>query len=190
MLRAGASPNAANAEGTTPLYAGAQNEAIEMVRGLLEAGADPNVESKDESEGLPLCGAACWGSLETVVELLKHGADPNLREDGGTGATPLSWAATNGHADVARVLRDARGRTPLEAAEERAGKDVESELRHRLESKAGEGDEIVVRREPRGAGTELIEVMAYEPDGGGWGFELETGHAEIVALLRARAGEA
>ncbi|GAB2931405.1 ankyrin repeat domain-containing protein [Micromonospora polyrhachis] len=101
VLCAGADPNAADRDGTTPLYlASVQNRPL-AVRILLDAGADPNVESGHGEEGTPLTGAAAWGHTDVVRELLAHGADPNLREDHGCGLSPLDWAIRGGHAETA-----------------------------------------------------------------------------------------
>ncbi|MEU6328366.1 ankyrin repeat domain-containing protein [Streptomyces sp. NPDC047049] len=129
LLRQGASPSAASADGETPLYLASVNGHTDLVRLLLEAGAPPDAESRGEpgSSGLPLCAAACWDHFEAARELLAHGADPDRREDDGTGYSPLMWAAAGGHHRTARLLLGAeadpdarhRGRTPLMAAAER-----------------------------------------------------------------------
>ncbi|WP_169314280.1 ankyrin repeat domain-containing protein [Streptomyces piniterrae] len=127
LLRTGASPSAASADGETPVYLAAVSGAADIVRLLLEAGASPDEESRgDGSQGLPLCAAACWGHSAAVRELLSHGANPDLREDDGTGFTALLWAATGGHHETVQLLLEAdadpdagiRDRTPLMAAAE------------------------------------------------------------------------
>lgn len=108
LLRAGADPAAADADGTTPLYAASVQGAADIARKLLAAGAPPDAESAGPgAEGTPLCAAACWGHTETVRTLLAHGADPNLREDHGTGWTPLAWATAGPHPETVAVLRAA-----------------------------------------------------------------------------------
>lgn len=107
LLRKGAPPNAVGLTGTTAVYAAALHADPTVVRLLLEAGADPNVESTDDGEGTPLCAAACWGYDEVVRELLAHGADPGQREDGGRGYSPLLWASKNGHREAVRLLLEA-----------------------------------------------------------------------------------
>jgi ankyrin repeat protein len=62
LIRSGRGLNAANEYGTTPLYAAAVQGEAEIVRCLLEHGADPNAESFGETEGTPLCAAAAWGT--------------------------------------------------------------------------------------------------------------------------------
>ncbi|MFI7294069.1 ankyrin repeat domain-containing protein [Streptomyces sp. NPDC050121] len=106
LLRAGADPAVANADGTTPLYAASVHGAADTARRLLEAGAPADAESAGPgAEGTPLCAAACWGHTETVRILLAHGADPNLREDHGTGLAPLEWASAGPHPETVDVLR-------------------------------------------------------------------------------------
>ncbi|MGW6925329.1 ankyrin repeat domain-containing protein [Streptomyces sp. NPDC054950] len=108
LLRAGADPSTADAEGTTPLYAACVQGNADVARRLLEAGAPPDAESAGlGAEGTPLCAAACWGHIDAVRTLLAHGADPNLREDHGTGLTPLEWATAGTHPETVAVLRAA-----------------------------------------------------------------------------------
>ncbi|MBX6382297.1 MAG: ankyrin repeat domain-containing protein [Microbispora sp.] len=93
------------AQGTTPLYRAAVGGHHDIVRLLLEHGADPNRPSGGHEEGLPLCAAACWDHTETVQALLDGGADPNAAEEGGW--TALLWAAANGNLESADILLDA-----------------------------------------------------------------------------------
>ncbi|MER7723157.1 ankyrin repeat domain-containing protein [Streptomyces sp. NPDC096323] len=105
VLRAGADPERADREGTTPLYEASVRGMTDIVRLLLAAGAAPNAESSGlGAEGTPLCAAASWGHTETVRELLAHGADPNLREDHGTGWSPLKWATRHPHPETVDLL--------------------------------------------------------------------------------------
>ncbi|RPK42461.1 ankyrin repeat domain-containing protein [Streptomyces sp. ADI93-02] len=108
-LRAGASAESCDEEGTTALYLASVQDLPGAVRLLLAAGADPNRASGPESGDLPLCGAACGGHAEVVGALLSAGAEPDLSED--FGFTALRWAAGLGHAGVAETLL-ARGADP------------------------------------------------------------------------------
>ncbi|MEU4092198.1 ankyrin repeat domain-containing protein [Streptomyces sp. NPDC026673] len=110
LLRRGASPEHADPDGTTPLYAAAVDGAPAVAALLLAAGARPDTESGHGDEGTPLCAAACWGDTETVRQLLAHGADPGLREDHGAGLTPLEWAERGPHPETAELLRAAAAR--------------------------------------------------------------------------------
>lgn len=108
LLRRGAPVNAGDKHCTTPLYKAAVQGETEIVRMLLEVGADPNRESGGEDEGTPLCAAASWGYTEIVRLLLQHGADPNAIETPNKGPmTALKWATRNGHDDVVAILVEA-----------------------------------------------------------------------------------
>ncbi|MEV5157347.1 ankyrin repeat domain-containing protein [Streptomyces sp. NPDC053728] len=101
-LRAGASAESSDSEGTTALYLASVQDLPGTVRLLLAAGADPNRASGPEAGDLPLCGAACGGHTEVAGALLSAGADPDRSEE--FGFTALHWAAGLGHAGVAEVL--------------------------------------------------------------------------------------
>ncbi|MEO3784521.1 ankyrin repeat domain-containing protein [Actinocorallia sp. B10E7] len=103
LLAEGAEVDGPDEGGTTALYAASVAGQTEVVRALLEAGADPDRPSLGDSDGLPLCGAACWGHEETVTALLEGGADADRTEP--RGWTALKWAASGGHTGtVARLL--------------------------------------------------------------------------------------
>jgi len=107
-LRSRADPNLADRNHGTPLYQASVHGRTEIVRLLVRAGAEPNMESIGVgSDGLPLCAAACWGHTATVRELLAAGADPNAREDHGEGYTPSEWAARGGWTQTLAVLQAA-----------------------------------------------------------------------------------
>src|SRR5262249_16258762 len=143
----------------TPLRWAAAHGHSGVARTLLGAEADPNLRS-------PLPEAARRGSLATVRVLLDHGADPEQR--------------------------DPEGRTALQIADQWAGRDVEAERVARVDLLAGtlesgrKGAEVTTTRTPLPDGTELVSVRASFPDGAATGADLETGHAEIAALLRTR----
>jgi uncharacterized protein len=104
LVRAGADPDRPDRAGSTPLYRASVQDRAANVRVLVAAGADPDRESGAGDEGLPLCGAACWGHHAVVRELLAAGADPGLREDGGRGRTAREWAEAGGHRRTAELM--------------------------------------------------------------------------------------
>ena len=73
LIAQGVDVNRRDRGGTAPIYLVAGN--AEKARLLLDAGADPNVQSP---EGTALGFAASWGMDEAVEVLLACGADPNL----------------------------------------------------------------------------------------------------------------
>ena len=104
LIRAGASPAAANREGATPLMLAALNGSAPMIEKLVKAGADVNAKFT-RYEDTALMMAARTGKADAVRILLDSGAKVDSTETWG-GTTPLMWAASEGHAAVARLLID------------------------------------------------------------------------------------
>src|SRR5581483_4993278 len=110
LLSRGADVNGPDKRGTTPLYKASVQGKTEIVRVLLDAGADPNLDSGGETEGTPLCAAAAWGHTDIVRLLLQSGADPNRVECANTHPTrALNWATRNGHGECVDLLLAAGG---------------------------------------------------------------------------------
>ncbi len=90
-----------NSLANTPLNAAAAGDHRDIVRLLLERGADPN--TRQHGAIAPLHSAAFNGDLEMVKLLLQHHADPGaITEDNRTAA---GMAEEKGHEDVAALLR-------------------------------------------------------------------------------------
>ncbi|HLG17644.1 MAG TPA: ankyrin repeat domain-containing protein [Blastocatellia bacterium] len=107
ILSAGGDVNlsAKNAMKVTALHAAAASGHTEMVRQLLERGADPNV--RQQAGFAPLHEAAASGLMEMAELLLAHGADVNARTD--DGKTPLAFALDRNRAEAAELLREHGG---------------------------------------------------------------------------------
>ncbi len=134
LLRAGADPNQTFEDGWTVLYAAIQQGSLEIVRLLLDAGANLEnptdetplcvaaehdrpeiarllidrgapIEPSDENTCFPLLEAAWYGSNEVVSLLLSAGADPNTRSK--SGSTPLGAAADGNRIESMRLLIEA-----------------------------------------------------------------------------------
>ncbi|HEX8457329.1 MAG TPA: ankyrin repeat domain-containing protein [Pyrinomonadaceae bacterium] len=89
-LAAGAKANASDAEGRPALILAAEGKSAEVVRVLVDAGADVN---RDWSgKGSPLCRAALFGRREIAEVLLAKRVEVNLLCDSDHGDTPLSDA--------------------------------------------------------------------------------------------------
>jgi uncharacterized protein len=82
---------------------------------LLDAGADPNVRSRNNFKVMPIHSAVAGRRGDVVAALLDAGADANVRQEGGW--TPLQSAASNGDAEsVERLL--AAGADPAASNDE------------------------------------------------------------------------
>ena len=88
-----------NSAGVT-LWNAAKLGDLEILRTLLEAGADPN--QPDDKSVMPLCWAAMAGQDEAVRLLINHGAELNGRN--GDGATPLHGAVFFGKRTIVDLL--------------------------------------------------------------------------------------
>jgi ankyrin repeat protein len=193
LVRAGADPDLlSEGEGEgAPLCGVALWGYVGRIRELLRLGANPDV--REEDGVTPLLYAAQLGRERAVRVLLDAGANPNATDD--YGATPLMRASSRGSVACVQILlaagadpqrRDSRGQTALDYALEWSDKDVAADLRDRVREFAERGSTIRTRRTPRADGTELITVSARRR-GSGFGSERQTGHREIVRLLRRRA---
>jgi ankyrin repeat protein len=92
---------AAYASGRTALHVAATHGRTEIVRLLLQKGADPNARDQDGSAPID---EAAWRGFRDIVALL---LDAGARIDGPqtkTGATPLNEAAFMGQAAVVELL--------------------------------------------------------------------------------------
>ena len=96
---------------------------LEIIRALLDAGANPEAKAKDEAT--PLHWACLQGNVEAArILLLEAGA--NIHAQDRVGWTALHYAAAKGHLDVVKVLVgrwcmkidavDNNGKTPLSIA--------------------------------------------------------------------------
>ena len=90
--------------GATPLYFAAEDGEVEVVRALVEAGANLNQVVLTDG-ATPLCIAAQNGEVEVVRALVEAGADINQAIT--DGATPLYIAAQKGEVEVVHVLVEA-----------------------------------------------------------------------------------
>ena len=101
MLYADCLPAACNYQ--TPLFGAASHGHDEIVKYLIQMGADPNKANKYGQ--LPMSAAAEEGHENVVRVFLDHGMDPDKAD--GYGLTALQRAAAEGHTNVVRMLLQA-----------------------------------------------------------------------------------
>ncbi|CAI5470684.1 unnamed protein product [Closterium sp. Yama58-4] len=100
LLKSGASVDAVDGEGATPLLAAADSGFANCVQLLLEVGAQP--DARDKVGVTPLIAAAYNGHEEALSALVRHGAGVDARSHGGV--TPLIAAAEGRHARCIHLL--------------------------------------------------------------------------------------
>lgn len=107
----------------TPLHVAVKEGDTELVKYLLEKGANPN--AKGAFGETPLHIAVDRGYLDIVKLLLENGADPNIQSNEGN--TPLHIAVISSSADIAyelishgakKDIKNNFGKTPLDLAME------------------------------------------------------------------------
>jgi ankyrin repeat protein len=103
LLRAGADPNTAGADGETALMTAARAGVVENVKALLLSGADVNASERWRSQ-TALMWAAAEGHADVIKTLLEVRVD--LKAKSRNGFTALLFAAREGHIDAARALLD------------------------------------------------------------------------------------
>jgi ankyrin repeat protein len=126
----GGAPLSHGPDGHTPLGLACFFGHQDIVRLLLEKGADVNAASKNAQRVAPLHAATARQDAEIVEALLRAGADPNRRQE--AGITPLHEAAAAGQDAIARLLvahgaqRDARAEDGRTAADHARAKEHEA----------------------------------------------------------------
>lgn len=102
LVNQGANINlaATNQMRVAPIHAAAAARQIEIVKMLVENGADVN--AKQQQGFVPLHAAAQNGDAEMTKLLLDHGADAKARSD--NGQTALDLAMLQGHAKAVELL--------------------------------------------------------------------------------------
>jgi len=107
LLERGADVNALG-RGLSPLMLSARNGRLDLVRLLLDWGADANTPDKDGTNAL--MHAAQVGSLDLATLLLDRRADVNARDEGGFSAlmyaAKLMYAPRQVHRDLVTLLLD------------------------------------------------------------------------------------
>jgi ankyrin repeat protein len=114
LLEHHADVNLKSITGKTPLYrlissvSSQEGKVVDIVRRLVEYGADPNIRDYDDSTALHQ--ASFHGSLEAAPLLLSYGAKLDGKDS--RGRTPFHVAASNGHDDITKLLLE-HGAVPL-----------------------------------------------------------------------------
>lgn len=112
LLAAGATVDAANHYGVTPLLQASRNGDVAVMQALLDAGAQP---TRWHAEGeTPLMAAARTGHVDAVQLLLSRGSFVNAT-DPFQEETALMWASAEGQLEVVKTLLGAGADPNLKA---------------------------------------------------------------------------
>lgn len=190
----------------TPLSSASRSGHLEVVRVLLQYGADTG--SNDERKSTPLHRASEGGHLAVARVLIKHGAKAGTQDV--DKSTPLHGASQGGHLDVCQVLldegADARAQdgdnsTPLHWASQGGHLDI---VRVLLENGADAWAEDVVRSTPlhaasQGGHLDVVRALldhganSYAQDEDKWTplhRASENGHLSVVRVLLEHGADA
>lgn len=100
LLGDGASPDAQDKAGFTPLHSAAQEYSVEAAAALLGAGATVDLQNGWGNTALFTAVGNSNGRGELIKLLRSHGADPHCVN--GSGQTPVGLARLIGNYDVAQ----------------------------------------------------------------------------------------
>ena len=173
------SPEAINTqddEGMTPLACAIVQEQTDVVRFLLDKGADPNIPNRNKLTPLDhACGRDKTIALPLVELLLAKGAEVNPTNE--PGHTPLSWAVSSDNTQLVKLLLD-RG------ADVKTKSDVGDTILH---SAADRGDaEIAALLIEHGADVNAKIIGGTTPlHNAAW-----NGREAVVKLLLSKGAEA
>jgi uncharacterized protein len=122
--------NAYASDGFQPLGLAAFFGHVEVVRFLLESGAEVNTPSQNGLKVTPLNSAAAGRHYEIALLLLEKGANPNLRQEGDF--VPLHAAAQNGQVEMVKVLLQYGADKDVKSAEGKTARDYALENGHKI----------------------------------------------------------
>lgn len=168
LLTAGAAPDSRDDEGTPALIIAVNAGRIDIVKRLVEAGADVNARRAAYFQSTALMEAGVRNDPELVTYLLDQGADLTMQDT--LGDTPLNWATYYGHLDLVKLYLE-RGADWSVASKQGSAVDIAMHRGHRdlvryfIEQGAGDpiGAEAValftaIRNDDAGKVEDLIEA--------------------------------
>lgn len=128
LLQAGVAPDSQDEEGTPALILAVNEGQNEIVKMLVEAGADINARRKAYFKSTALMEAGVRNDPELVQWLLDHGADLKMQDT--LGDTPLNWATYYGHQELVALYLD-RGADWSVASKQGTALDIAMHRGHR-----------------------------------------------------------
>lgn len=117
-------------DGFQPLGLAAFFGHVEVVRFLLESGAEVDTPSQNGLKVSPLNSAAAGRHYEIALLLLERGANPNMRQ--ADDFVPLHSAAQNGQIEMVKALIQYGADKDLKSADGRTARDFALENGHKI----------------------------------------------------------
>lgn len=116
LLAEGASPNAMNNDGFSPLHLAASNGDNSAIYNLMMSGGKPNVRDNNGNTALMYASKMC--DANSVKLMLSLGGDPNI-ENRSTGRTSFDFASENDNPAIINLLikenqRTFKGKKPVD----------------------------------------------------------------------------
>ncbi len=103
---------------------------VEVVRFLLELGAEVNTPSRNDLKVTPLHSAAAGRHYEIAMLLLERDANPNIRQEGDF--VPLHSAAMNGQIEMVKILLQYGADKDLKSLDGKTARDYALENGHKI----------------------------------------------------------
>lgn len=103
---------------------------VEVVRFLLESGAEVNTPSRNDLKVTPLNSAAAGRHYEIAMLLLERDANPNIRQEGDF--VPLHSAAMNGQIEMVKILLQYGADKDLKSLDGKTARDYALENGHKI----------------------------------------------------------
>jgi ankyrin repeat protein len=103
LLDAGASIDAQDNDGYTPLYTAVSGGHFAVTKELLKRNASPNLKAQSDGYTTPLHSACSWGRFD-IVKLLVKRQDVDINSTDHTGLTPLFFAKKREFTRIADYL--------------------------------------------------------------------------------------
>jgi ankyrin repeat protein len=122
--------NEFSADGFQPLGLASYFGHVEVVRFLLESGAEVNTPSQNGLKVTPLNSAAAGRHYEIAMLLLERDANPNIRQEGDF--VPLHSAAMNGQIEMVKLLLQYGADKDMKSLDGKTARDYALENGHKV----------------------------------------------------------
>lgn len=131
-INSGKDVNSKDIAGQTALMYASETGRLEVVKYLVDNGADVNVQSGGHGRGTALIYASAANRITVMEYLLEHGADINATTP--FNETALFWATAQGHVKAVNLLlnkkadtkiKNKKGKTALDLAKDLNRKEIE-----------------------------------------------------------------